>query len=110
MLPPILPIPANSLAGDFIRPKDHLMQRSLVSSFPDVKKLVKLGDMIFGYGMVTCPDCITERYYWVFFTYGGGGWYLEFNKDHSPKMETFSLHTEGLLNSLDLEHNGIPIK
>ena len=110
MLPQILPIPAAALAGDFIRPRQHIMQRSLVSSFPAVKQLVKLGDRIFGYGQVTCPDCVTERYYWVFSVYGNGGWYLEFNKDTSPPIEMFSMHTEDLIHGLDLEHRGIPIK
>jgi hypothetical protein len=36
-----------------------------------------VGHRLFGYVNATCPDCVTERTYWVYTVYGKDGWYGE---------------------------------
>jgi hypothetical protein len=84
--PYILPIPAFADAGDFLRPKTNFLQRPIVSTFPQVREAVKPGDRIFGYVTVSCPNCVKDRRYWVFFVNGSGGWYSE-----TPTKDPFEL-------------------
>jgi hypothetical protein len=49
----------------------------IIGSFdnPNMKSLIKVGDHVLGLVTVDCPDCLTAKYYWVFFAYGGESWY-----------------------------------
>ena len=76
-IPQILPIPAATNSGDFLRAQQKYMQRPIVSTFPAVKAVVKPMDRIFGFVSVSCPNCIKERRYWLYFVNGVGGWYCE---------------------------------
>jgi hypothetical protein len=79
-VPQLLPIPAFADAGDFLKPRAKFMPRAIVSTFPAVQGIVKPNDRIFGSATVSCPDCIKDRTYVIFFTVGGGGWYAEIGK------------------------------
>jgi hypothetical protein len=79
-IPQILQIPTTVNSGDFLKPRHKYMQRPL-STFQGVQTVVKQGDRIFGYVTVTCPNCVKERSYWVYFVNGPGGWYYEFTGD-----------------------------
>jgi hypothetical protein len=76
-IPQVLPIPAFSDAGDFLKAGRKFLQRPIVSTFPAVQSIVKPNDRIFGSVTVSCPDCIKDRHYLVFFVNGSGGWYCE---------------------------------
>jgi hypothetical protein len=76
-MPDILPIPASVASGDFLRPNQKYLPRPIVSTFPAVKQLVKPHDRVFGTAVVSCPGCIKDRRYVVFFKNGEGGWYCE---------------------------------
>jgi hypothetical protein len=92
LIPQILQIPAFVDAGDFLKPGKKFMFRPF-SNFPafnDVKK----NDRIFGSVNVSCPNCIKDRNYLLFFVNGGGGWYAEIQKD--PNMDF-----RGLLDDTD---------
>lgn len=111
LLSQILPIPASSLAGDFIRAGGHLLRRSLVASFPAVNQIVKSGHRVVGYANVTCPDCVTERWYWLYFIHGERGWYMEMNEStKKTPVSALSLHADELVKELEFEHNGISIQ
>jgi hypothetical protein len=68
--PTILQIPAQT--GDFIRPNERSGPTSV---FDPVKSTLKHGDRLFGFTRVMCPDCQTDRDYWVYIVWGSGGWY-----------------------------------
>ena len=40
----------------------------------------RAGDRLFGIARTTCPDCPTERMYWIYMIYREGGWYSELQK------------------------------
>jgi hypothetical protein len=61
---------------DWIRTDQHGGPTSLLHP-DDVRKIVKPGHRIFGYITVACPECERGRVYWVYFTYGAGGWFTE---------------------------------
>jgi len=75
MLPQVLPIPAFVAANDFLKSKGKFMAK--VSTFPAVQSIVKPNDRIFGMVTVSCPDCVKDRQYWLYFVFGSGGWYCE---------------------------------
>lgn len=75
-VPDPLPIPT-AIDHDFLRPGQKYLYRPIVSTFPAVQSIVKSGDRIFGLGIVSCPYCVKDRAYWVYFIAGGGGWYSE---------------------------------
>jgi hypothetical protein len=76
-IPQLLPIPAFTDAGDFLKPGQKFLPRPIVSTFPAVQSIVKPKDRIFGSAVVSCPDCIRDRHYLVYFANGSGGWYCE---------------------------------
>ena len=77
MVSQILPIPAFTDAGDFLKPKAKFLGRAIVSTFPAVQSLVKPNDRICGTATVSCPDCLRDRHYFLYFVVGSGGWYYE---------------------------------
>jgi hypothetical protein len=77
MLPQLLPIPAFADAGDFLKGKSKFMGRPIVSTFPAVQSIVKPNDRVFGLATVSCPSCLKDRQYWLYFVVGSGGWYCE---------------------------------
>lgn len=98
--PEPLPIPTE-IEHDFMRPKDKYLWRPIVSTFPAVQAIVKSGDRIFGLGFVSCPHCIIDRTYWVYFVVGGGGWYSEVAKDRAKiPMGGLLSDTQGTLDNL----------
>jgi hypothetical protein len=95
-IPQILPIPAATNFGDFLRARQKYIQRPIVTTFPAVKAIVKPNDRIFGFVSVSCPNCIKERKYWLYFVNGIGGWYCEI-PDESPA----GLPIQGMLRDPD---------
>jgi hypothetical protein len=46
------------------------------------------GQRLFGYSRVTCPDCIIERFYWIYTRYGEKeGWYGELPDGLAPDLK-----------------------
>jgi hypothetical protein len=78
--PDILPIPTETESGDFLKKGTCYLQRALVSSFPNVQRIVKARDRVFGYGVVSCAECAAEHRYWIYFQNGVSGWYSEIAK------------------------------
>ncbi|MBZ5696456.1 MAG: hypothetical protein LAN36_13990 [Acidobacteriia bacterium] len=96
-LPYILPIPAFSDSGDFLKGGQKFIPRPIVSTFPAVQSIVKPNDRIVGTATVSCPDCIRDRRYLVFFVNGSGGWYCEIEKDIPIGMRELLTDAEGTL-------------
>jgi hypothetical protein len=110
-LPQILPIPTFSDSGDFLKPKGKFAPRPIVSTFPAVAEIVKPGDRIFGAVTVTCPYCVKERHYWVYFVNGPGGWYYQTTPDEAIKFPYGGIvvDTEGTLAKIAPVSRRIPI-
>lgn len=72
--PVILPIPVFS--GDWIRPHEAMGPQTVIS-LPTVQPLVNNGDRIFGFIIVSCPECILTKSYWVYAVHGVGGWFYK---------------------------------
>jgi len=98
-LPDPLPIPAE-IQRDYIRPGDHSVPRSIVTYYPGVASVVKPKHRLFGYATITCPDCIKERSFWLYFVHGSGGWYSEFERQEVPDLRDLLLSTDDKLNKL----------
>jgi len=98
-LPDLLPIPAE-IQRDYIRPGDHSVPRSIVTYYPGVSTVVKPKHRLFGYATITCPDCIKERSFWLYFVQGSGGWYSEFERQELPDRRNLLLSTDDTLNKL----------
>jgi hypothetical protein len=92
-IPQILQIPTTVNSGDFLKPKQKYLQRPM-STFQGVQAVVKPGDRVFGYVVVTCPNCIKERRYWLYFVNGPGGWYSEFSGDGAVKLPIGAVLTD----------------
>ncbi len=69
-----LPIPVGS--HDWVRPGRRGGPYGILSR-PTSRGLINPGDRIFGYISLSCPECSTDKVYWVFFKHGQGGWYAE---------------------------------
>ena len=109
-LPDILPIPAFVDAGDFLRAKRKFMPRAIVSTFPAVRSAVKPNDRIFGWVTVSCPNCVKDRTYVVFFVNGKGGWYRETSGETKVNFSDILLgDTDRALESLAPSKTRIPI-
>jgi hypothetical protein len=67
-----LPIPATDF--DFLTPHSQNLPVNVFQT-PPVKPLIKEGDRLFGSASVMCPDCARGFTYWVFITWGHGGWF-----------------------------------
>jgi hypothetical protein len=39
---------------------------------------------LFGWVRTTCPEYVTERFYWIYTKYGEGGWYGELPAGQAP--------------------------
>lgn len=65
--------------GDYVRIGDKLGPNAMMSIAVD-KNEVKIGDRILGMAAVTCPKCITRRY-WIYIQHGQGGWYAEMDDE-----------------------------
>lgn len=74
---PYQPLLIPAWRGDFLRPHSRFVPSALVSLYPAVSNKVKTNDRVFGYVAASCPLCIRDRFYWVYFVYGVGGWYSE---------------------------------
>lgn len=44
---------------------------------------IENGHHLFGYGQVSCPNCQTVRYYWIYVHVGTTGWYAEITEDET---------------------------
>lgn len=69
-----LPIPVATF--DWLKPHTAGGPQDLFDG-PLVKPLLKNGDQLFGCASIDCPTCIRARTYFVFITYGEGGWFAE---------------------------------
>lgn len=75
-----LKIPEQTLTGEFIRPHEGLGLWSLWSS-PLVEAQYKLGDRLFGFVEAQCPDCLADRYFWIYLVAGKNGWFAPTSKE-----------------------------
>ena len=73
----------NQMKYDWIRQDQHAGPSALLDS-RDIQNVVRSGHHIFGYLTVTCPDCERVRLYWIYFTYGKGGWFAEIPRGTVP--------------------------
>jgi len=79
-----LPIPV--FVGDWIRPHESMGPQAVFGT-ELVKPAVKPGDRLFGFILVTCPECIVTREYWVYEVFDEGGWYCELPKGKSILLD-----------------------
>ncbi len=68
---------------DYIRKETTFMALE-IDRLPGVSPLIKIGHHLFGYMVVTCPDCIENRAYFMCAIYGKGGWFSEVEKGRYP--------------------------
>lgn len=108
-IPQLLQIPAFADTGDFLKAGQKFLPRPIVSTFPAVQSIVKSKDRIFGSATVSCPDCIRDRHYLVFFVNGSGGWYCEIAKDIPITMGEILTDTEATLLRVVPPERRIPI-
>jgi hypothetical protein len=71
-------IPTQSF--DYIRAKEAGGPTEIFDT-PLVNNAVSVGNRLFGYAAVTCPDCLTTHFVWVYAVYGESGWYAPLPKD-----------------------------
>lgn len=69
-----LPIPVDKF--DYIKPHEASGPRAFFS-LPNVERLLKQGNRLAGFIGITCAECVTTRYFWVYVTWGTGGWSSE---------------------------------
>jgi hypothetical protein len=94
-IPITLQIPVFS--GDWIRPRETMGPQAFIGQ-PAVTPFVNKGDRLFGFIIITCPECVRVRSYWFYAVHGEGGWYCEL-----PAGQGINLAT---MNSLALEVRG----
>jgi hypothetical protein len=80
----ILPIPI--AAVDWIRPGEYSGPFAVVS-LPTVAPLIKEKDRLFGFIGVSCPECLANRFYWVYAVSGEGGWYSRIPDGKGPALD-----------------------
>jgi hypothetical protein len=110
-IPQLLQIPTVVNANDFLRPRDRYVPRELVPTFPGAESVVKKGDRVFGFVVVTCPNCIKVRRYWLYFTHGSDtGWYSEFEANEKTELPIGKLlqDTEQTLDQIVPTNKRIP--
>ncbi len=61
---------------DFLR-SDQDAQGFALLSDNDAKNKVRDGNRIFGFIQASCPRCQSIKEYWIYFTWGKGGWYAQ---------------------------------
>jgi hypothetical protein len=84
-------LPIGRQTGDFL--KGHAsLYKIQVLHYGNAIALngIKPGDRIFGWIALSCADCMTIRYYYVYYEYMKGGWYSEAPTEPSPNK----LHTD----------------
>jgi hypothetical protein len=72
--PQPFPIPVRVLSDDYVRAGDAAGNEDVLKNFTGH---VKTGDVILGFAMLTCINCIKQRAYYVYWKAGEGGWYAE---------------------------------
>ncbi|MGI9101726.1 MAG: hypothetical protein ACR2IF_04695 [Terriglobales bacterium] len=93
-----LHVPARTFKDSWIRPKGNFGPYSITHSPEEIR--VKHGDRIFGYVVVTCPDCKTQRIYWVYANSGTTeGWYSE--ATDAPSFSKIEAQIESIRRDLD---------
>ena len=70
------PLPIPVFSGDWIRPRESMGPMS-ATGLPTVQPLLKDGDRLFGTIVVSCPDCVATKAYWVYAVQGLSGWYYK---------------------------------
>jgi hypothetical protein len=75
--PEPLPIPTKKL-DDYVRPHESLQTFIVMNDMS--RTYVKSGDRLFGEFILTCLNCASVRYYWIYWHVGIGGWYAEIPK------------------------------
>lgn len=63
----------------YIRPGGGFAPTTLQWTYGNGATELALGDRLFGYMIIECPDCMQQRIYWVYFEVGGDGVYREGN-------------------------------
>jgi hypothetical protein len=63
--------------GQYIKPGEGLLLATLDN--PSMKPQIDVGDKVFGFVSIDCPDCRTARFYWLYVAYGkpDEAWYSE---------------------------------
>jgi hypothetical protein len=57
---------------------------------PNVQSLLNIGNRLAGFVGVTCPNCVTTHYYWVYVIWEEGGWFSELPNGKSPNLASLS--------------------
>ncbi len=83
--PIVLPIVTQE--ADWIRGHDSVGPEAVIST---VSTLIKPGDRLFGWVIVSCPDCLKTRSYWISATVGQGGWFAEMTAHNYPDLTQFN--------------------
>ena len=107
-------LPLQVRMGDYIRPGEYWGPNT-VMDIAGVKRMVKVGDRVFGYATVRCPDCIKTRIYIVYLKHGVSGWYSEVSglPEDAGNMSFFkrvAAATEDELNRLVPQSKRVPIR
>jgi hypothetical protein len=83
-----LPIFAETARGDFVKPGWGTRPRTVLDAAETTGRL-KDGDRLIGFGGVTCSNCKSIRWYWVFYVEGKGGWYSPIPIGQGPNPKVF---------------------
>jgi hypothetical protein len=70
-----LPIFTRTDSG-FIRPHEGSGGYGIIN-LANASSRVKNGDHLCGWASVTCANCKNDRFYWIYYVQGVGGWYSE---------------------------------
>jgi hypothetical protein len=102
---------------DYIRPHESGGPQEIFNT-PLVSNAVSVGNRLFGYGTVTCPNCVTTRCVWIYLVYGSSGWYspLPSNAPFVDVKTVFKIipliaqDSEHYLNQIAKANSRIPIQ
>ena len=97
-----LPIFTETSRGDFLKPQWSSTPRTVL----DVAKTsgrMKDGDRLAGFAAITCSNCKSARWYWIFYVEGKGGWYSPIPVGQGPDQKAWGKIMEGLANDPSAE-------
>jgi hypothetical protein len=94
-----LPAWNNNNAGMYIKPGAGLLLATL--DVPTIKPHISMGDKIFGFISIDCPECAV-KYYWLYVVYGGKSWYSPIPAGFQPDIISVSQGMEKAQWDLDL--------
>jgi hypothetical protein len=78
----LLSIPGNG--PDFVRP--HSVSGPTIIFPPSMQSRFKSGEKLFGTIGLICPECERGRTFWVYITWGEGGWFSEIPNEEGGNL------------------------